>query len=270
MERPEYILCITEGEDLEKDILALMDEYLLKSKKPLKIISYKTDIYNLYRAIKNDESIATFDLIKETIQKQYNKQSDSSEIKKEYENISKIKKYHIAETFLFFDYDGHINNHKLDNPDEVIHELLSFFDNKKDADRGKLYISYPMAEAFKDTCFESNTPKTTPIHLGKEYKSSVNKLYSGKHFETTCNEQTIYFIFSYHLKSANFLNTGSFKLPMTVEGYKTIANQTSLFNQQKIKYIDTNKSVLVLSAFPLFVVEYFKEERLQTLIQCLP
>ncbi|MEY3996054.1 MAG: hypothetical protein RL344_397, partial [Pseudomonadota bacterium] len=58
MERPEYILCITEGEDLEKDILALMDEYLLKSKKPLKIISYKTDIYNLYRAIKNDESIA--------------------------------------------------------------------------------------------------------------------------------------------------------------------------------------------------------------------
>jgi hypothetical protein len=270
MERPECILCITEGECLEKDVLTLMDKYVLKSKTPLKIISYKTDIYNLYRAIKNDESIATFDLIKETIEKQYNKRSDSSEIKKEYENISKIKKYHIAETFLFFDYDGHIKNHKLDNPDEAVRELLSFFDNETDADRGKLYISYPMVEAFKDKCFESNTPKTTEINLGGKYKSSVNSFYDGKHFETTCNEQTLHFIFSYHLKVANFLNTKKFEMPTNIEQCKIIAQQKNIFSLQQNEYINTQKSVLVLSSFPLFVVEYFKEERLQTFIQYLP
>ncbi len=70
-------------------------------------------------------------------------------------------------------------------------------------------------------------------------------------------------------KSANFLSTGSFKLPIKVDDYKKIAEQIGILTQQKAEYIDKNKSVLVLSGFPLFIIEYLKEEKLSKLIDCL-
>ena len=44
------------------------------------------------------------------------------------------------------------------------------------------------------------------------------------------------------------------------EIYSNMINQESIFNKQLDKYISQEEKVLVLSAFPFFLIEYFGEE----------
>ena len=44
------------------------------------------------------------------------------------------------------------------------------------------------------------------------------------------------------------------------EIYFNMMNQESIFNKQLDKYISKEEKVLVLSAFPFFLIEYFGEE----------
>ena len=65
------------------------------------------------------------------------------------------------------------------------------------------------------------------------------------------------FIISENLKRCLFL------LEITninYEIYSNMINQESIFNKQLDKYISKEEKVLVLSAFPFFLIEYFGEE----------
>ena len=66
-----------------------------------------------------------------------------------------------------------------------------------------------------------------------------------------------FFIISENLKRCLFL------LEITninYEIYSNMINQESIFNKQLDKYISQEEKVLVLSAFPFFLIEYFGEE----------
>ena len=66
------------------------------------------------------------------------------------------------------------------------------------------------------------------------------------------------FIISENLKRCLFL----FELEKSINYavYNNIINQKSIFNKQLDKYISKEEKVLVLSAFPFFLIEYFGEE----------
>jgi hypothetical protein len=55
---------------------------------------------------------------------------------------------------------------------------------------------------------------------------------------------------SKHLKKANFLVNGQCKNP------NSVIEQHDIFNAQLKKHIDPNKEVAVLSALPLFYLDY--------------
>ena len=134
--------------------------------------------------------------------------------------------------------------------------MLNKFDNE--TEKGKLYISYPMVEALK--------------HLKKDKLDINNYLVEAKtriNYKNFVSQNTDYenlvnltkgnwlFIISENLKRCLFL------LEITninYELYYHMINQESIFNKQLDKYISQEEKVLVLSAFPFFLLEYFGEE----------
>lgn len=236
----KVILCVTEGEKTEVKIIPQLQKYFMTHDK-LEIISFEAEIYQFYRQIKdlNDDFLDTFAVLKirhpqDDIFKQYTR-SD------------------IAEIYLFFDYDGHATQ----ADDQAIIEMLSYF--KNETDMGKLYISYPMIEAFKDPLPSppSNIPKKILISSGSQYKKIVNQEQTNQHFhkigslqKSDWEQQLIL-----HLKTGHFITQQLFTLP----DYKTVIsalNQASIFHHQKTQYIDIAKEIAILSVLPFFLVEY--------------
>ena len=60
------------------------------------------------------------------------------------------------------------------------------------------------------------------------------------------------FIIKEHSKKANFIVNDNFEFP------NKIIEQIKIFENQKEKYINVNNKVAVLSAFPLFLLDYYE------------
>ena len=245
--KKEFIAIISEGEKTEKQIINNLENNFTTFSDKIIFLSYKANIYNLFREIEEDEDIDIISLLKE-------KQIKANKIRNDVENIdvSNINSDDISQIYLFFDYDGHTENAS----DEEIVKMLNKFDNE--TENGKLYISYPMVEALK--------------HLKKDKLDINNYLVEAKtriNYKNFVSQNTDYenlvnltkgnwlFIISENLKRCLFLLE---IININYEIYSNMINQESIFNKQLDKYISKEEKVLVLSAFPFFLIEYFGEE----------
>ena len=245
--KKEFIAIISEGEKTEKQIINNLENNFTTFSDKIIFLSYKANIYNLFREIEEDEDIDIISLLKE-------KQIKANKIRNDVENIdvSNINSDDISQIYLFFDYDGHDSEYS----NEKIRQMIEIFNNE--TENGKLYISYPMVEALK--------------HLKKDKLDINNYLVEAKtriNYKNFVSQNTDYenlvnltkgnwlFIISENLKRCLFL------LEITninYEIYSNMINQESIFNKQLDKYISKEEKVLVLSAFPFFLIEYFGEE----------
>ena len=245
--KKEFIAIISEGEKTEKQIINNLENNFKNFSNKIIFLSYKANIYNLFKEIEEDEDIDIISLLKE-------KQIKANKIRNDVENIdvSNINSDDISQIYLFFDYDGHTENAS----DEEIVKMLNKFDNE--TENGKLYISYPMVEALK--------------HLKKDKLDINNYLVEAKtriNYKNFVSQNTDYenlvnltkgnwfFIISENLKRCLFLLEIA---NINYEIYSNMINQESIFNKQLDKYISKEEKVLVLSAFPFFLIEYFGEE----------
>jgi len=245
--KKEYIAIISEGEKTEKQIINNLENNFKNFSNKIIFLSYKANIYSLFKEIEEDEDIDIISLLKE-------KQIKANKMRNDVENIdvSNINSDDISQIYLFFDYDGHTENAS----DEEIVKMLNKFDNE--TENGKLYISYPMVEALK--------------HLKKDKLDINNYLVEAKtriNYKNFVSQNTDYenlvnltkgnwlFIISENLKRCLFLLE---IININYEIYSNMINQESIFNKQLDKYISKEEKVLVLSAFPFFLIEYFGEE----------
>ena len=245
--KKEFIAIISEGEKTEKQIINNLERNFTAFSNKIIFLSYKANIYNLFREIEEDEDIDIINLLKERQIKANEVREDVQEI-----DVSNINSDDISQIYLFFDYDGHTENAS----DEEIVKMLNKFDNE--TENGKLYISYPMVEALK--------------HLKKDKLDINNYLVEAKtriNYKNFVSQNTDYenlvnltkgnwlFIISENLKRCLFLLE---IININYEIYSNMINQESIFNKQLNKYISKEEKVLVLSAFPFFLIEYFGEE----------
>ncbi|WP_459510077.1 hypothetical protein [Aquirufa sp. ROCK2-A2] len=205
--------------------------------------AYCTTIYKMYGEISADPDLDTFNLIKN--------------VPINFEILKDFKRTDFAEIYLFFDYDGHVSN----ADDQKLQDLLSFF--TEETDKGKLMISYPMAESLRHIedlqTFEN---LTVDINQLSTYKSLTTQLgiVDFKHFnDYTLQTWTI--LIDLHLKKMNYIVLNSFQFP------ENHADQLTLFSKQKEKYIDLNNSVAVLSSFPVFLFDYYGNGNLKAKLQ---
>lgn len=250
------ILIISEGTNPDKKII----EHLLKIYKnkniQYQIETYDTNVYMLYEEIKKEyrDDIEDLQIIPILRQKKAS---------------FKFNKDNFTEIYLFFDYDIHHNEFLgHENPDilnEQLKEMLTYF-NDETGDRGKLYINYPMVEAFFHVDLNDDS-KLKDLHIDislvKRYKATpeLNKLKS--QFNQNCEKfdfEKMNLICKQHIMKENFIINGSYIIP-DYSNYCNL-NQAFIFENQLIKYINLNK-ISILSIFPRFIIDYFGEEIFQ-------
>ena len=132
------ILAIVEGEKKEVKLLERLSEIFITDSAPA-IVSYKSSLYKLYNYLHSyGDSLEDLDVLM---------------VLKEHEPDEEKKKLfddRYTDVLLIFDFDPQDEEFRV----ERIRELMEFFNDS--TDRGKLYINYPMIEAFyhlrKDDC----------------------------------------------------------------------------------------------------------------------
>lgn len=64
-----------------------------------------------------------------------------------------------------------------------------------------------------------------------------------------------------HLKKMNFIMNGDYEIP------NNHFSQFQIFSKQLEKYIKQDKTIAVLSAFPIYLFDYFGYQRIQKFIK---
>ncbi|WP_196888171.1 hypothetical protein [Aureivirga sp. CE67] len=226
------ILFVFEGKKPETSIFESFNNCFPNEKFNIHC-AYYTTIYNFYNKISKDEDFDTFSILKS--------QPQNKDI------LNSFNRNDFAEIYLFFDYDGHTSS----ADDELLISILSFFN--EETEHGKLYISYPMVEALRHYSdkldFKNLTAKISELtnYKGRASTESEDKY---KHFHQYTSEIWLH-LTEEHLSKLNYIITNNYIFP------SKYYEQIKLFEKQKEKYIETNESVSVLSAFPLFIFDYF-------------
>lgn len=186
-----------------------------------------------------------------------------------------------SEVYLFFDLDCQHNvrgerSLSIQEKNRRIQELLEFF--KDETEHGKLYLSYPMVEALKYTkklpdpdfdtyaipLAECTGFKDKASHFSGYPNTDFMDLYhsSKKRDERRIEEVRANWrlLVQQHSRKAQVICSSKSEYPTNVDEI----GQLPLFQKQRMMMEDpTQPSVSIVSAFPLFLVEYFGLSRFQ-------
>lgn len=248
----QIILCVTEGGYKKSKIneVSFINKYLKPkylSKENIEFLCYGTNIYELFRELQNDEFLDTYSIIQKNI-----KDPDIQPPTYDRDDI--------AEIYLFFDLDNHATQRKLISKDiDSISKMLDLFDNE--TDNGKLYISYPMFEAYKHPI---QTQRISNLSIGAHYKKNVASICDKKleQLNKLSIEQWNEYLFTHFRYINEFLhNSNSLPEQYIVENF----TQSFIYQKQLEEYIEPNETVCVVSPFVLFLLDYLGNNLLNKL-----
>lgn len=194
----------------------------------------------------------------------YNK---NAKLKANYDKFLQYREKDFSEIFLFFDYDFHFKNMKLENWNEHLKTMLDFFN--EETDNGKLYINYPMVESIRytkqlpDANYHSYTVKRSDCCKFKNMASSFSE-YTGLAFIQLTDamdndgkkaiKQNWEYLIQQNVAKANCLCFGKNDYPTK----KVELSQMKIFLSQLKDYVYKEECcVSILNAFPLFLYDYF-------------
>lgn len=254
------ILFIVEGLKDEpkylQQFIKFHDEKLLENGNkviPIIVQSYGTLVYDLYKRISaqfEEDEFETIPVLTEIFREkniEYDKSLDNSE--------------DFSDVYLFFDLDAHYNLKRSNRNEKMykkIKELVDFF--KESTEKGKLLISYPMFEALQ--CFDDGfllnnevLLHTFNIYDVKKGKSTTTfkKVYKNINSADSIYRKPDYCYEKIENLTKYFIATSLY----LVKDINEINNSTIIFQRQYNKFIDLQNEVVVLSAFPHFLVDIF-------------
>lgn len=250
----ERILFILEGNSSERIIAYTLQKCLFSEGTFIECV-FDAEIYQLYQKIK-DENFAV-----DIVELLRTRTPENEKILKQYNRDS------FAYIYLFFDYDAHSSL----ADDEKLKKLLTFFDNE--TEQGKLFINYPMIEALKHfrdmDSFRSLTAKCKGRNCPNLCCEERTMCLKEPHYKTIAAQNNIPCLNNLHydnktwktliiahLCKMNDLVVDEFSLP------DTIHSQSAVFEKQLEKYVlQECPIVAVLSAFPMFVLDFFGCEK---------
>lgn len=237
----DKILFIFEGANSEKEIVTSVTNQFTFNSSLIQCV-FDADIYQLYKLISADEDLDTFTIIK-------NRHNNAN-------ILDGYTRKNFAEIYLFFDYDGHDTF----ADDDSISDILRIFN--QETETGKLLISYPMVEAIKhlgDHVDFKNLKVKCKENIG--YKKMVGEIVP-HHLQALkrLTKAAWSEILDEHLKKMNFIVNNDFILP------NEYTPQGVIFQNQLSKYISIDESVAVLSAFPVFLFDYYGYGKISTFI----
>lgn len=236
------ILFVFEGQRSEFNVWkGLVPYYWDGLSKSVVLSAYCSNIYSLFNKLKGDDGLDLFSILK------------ADERNSHY--LANVNRESISEIYLFFDYDGHDTN----AGDNKLKEMLELFN--EETDHGRLLVSYPMVEAIRHLRKESVFSDLHVSCTEKNYKHLVSQDSDRNFMDVTKYAKSLWdFVISEHCKKLNSLMVGVFDFP--VMRY----TQSQIFDAQCMKNIAPRQEVAVLSAFPIFLLDYFGVEKMRDIL----
>lgn len=243
----EKLLFVFEGEKTEPQIFKSLKNTLFSDITEFELYAcYGSHIYSLYKILEKDDDLDIVELLREK-----NKQ-----------RLNGISRNDIALIYLFFDYDPQTNQES----DEVIQQMLKKFSNE--TENGKLFISYPMVEAVKDSASEKflcDEQRTILVEDSKNYKNTVHtKIESVLKYFAKYTTTTWQRIIKQNLQQASWILYDNDVMP-DIDTAKQMS-QSDIYQAEYNKYVTKQNRIAILSAFPFFVMEYFPKDFIQNKI----
>ena len=240
MKNKNYILMVFEGEKTEKIIVDNLRKYYLNEKSNVIIYGlYCNVIYDVYEKSHDEEGELVYDIL-----------PILQEIPQNKDILKDITRDQVSEIYLFFDHDAHSHLSDIKKLDL----MLEHFNNE--TEYGKLYISYPMVESIKHI---DSKELTYLITDNKKYKKTVNDETKKEYIQINKYTKDIWqeIIFK-HSKRLGFLFTDKLIL------LDNIFTQKEIYMQQLKKYIKPDNKVIILSSFPIFLIDYYGYKAFKT------
>ncbi len=264
------VLFVFEGVRPEENLFNAIDNLFLRIGSEKIVCTFHTNIYKLYEEIYgNDENVDDVDTVA-TLKDWLLKKGDNTLVNYTSDSFSEI--------YLFFDYDPHAaqsNNLSIDVLNDHVRKMLELFNNE--TEHGKLFISYPMSEAFRytkrlpdngfydytcslDECSDFKTNSAIFSYYKNTDFISYNRCKSDDDRIVVFNNWKL--LFAQNVAKANYICSSNNKIPLS----KNDISQDRIFNGQLKKYIIPKGVISILSAFPLFMFEYLPIDELPTTI----
>lgn len=262
------ILFVFEGKD-DSNVFKTIEHLFFKKNKERLICCFNQNIYELFRLM--HESDFTEDIV--SVIRDRIVFSEGNPLA----GVTDVSD--VSEVYLFFDYDFQNKNLSLDECNDQIEEMLSFFNDENE--NRKLYINYPMLESLRctgklpDENYWQYTVKREVCNDFKNWLTVEHPFYKSMDFavlpvnkkkgelrlakvsedqkaKLTTNWQ---YLKQQNVSKANYICTGKNVMPEKKEA----VGQKLIFENQVEKYVhQTDCRVSILNAFPLFLYEYFK------------
>lgn len=255
------ILFVFEGTRREPDIFRTL-EFLFFPKGQTIVCAFGNNIYELYRQLVQLDGAGDIVSLLRDIYRDNPDNPFSPE----------VKSSDFSEIFLFFDYDFQNKNITLAQMNQQVTEMLTLFDDE--TENGKLYINYPMIEAIRytkelpdDHYYEYTVSRTACRDKGFKDLAQQFSAYGSLDFivldfrrepsRRKCDKvkQNWSLLEKQTVVKANYICNETLSMPIN----KETISQIRIFEAQLSKYINPKNEVSILSAFPLFNYDYFKQ-----------
>lgn len=232
------ILFLVEGEKMEPKIMRhVLSVYGLGEK--YEIISYKTNIYGLYEIMFAEGHPEDWDLLQ--IMKERANESESD-----------IFNYRYSDMVLIFDLDPQHPGFSV----KKIREMAAYF--VESSDMGKLYINYPMVEAFyhmksvPDMEYNSYEIAAEDVYKRGRYKSCVKKLCGCSSFDNFFRrverKEQCGVLIRQNLDKAKILTH------VDLDG-RDVPEQTHILDAE-LRYLENEEKIKVLCTCVFFIADY--------------
>ena len=251
------ILVVMEGKQPEGNIFSRLQrsfpEELADFKENLVKTVFTSNIYELYETL--CEKGVDWDVVEAL--KKHNKNNSE---------IQNLKRAEFSQTFLFFDLDAHCRKDLATDLIKV-NDLIHYFTDE--TEMGKMYISYPMVESTNVCDYDFGLMGDAQRLFAiddckndgyKKFANNLNALYSEKMCRAN-NRDNWLWICSANYKKARWIIKGN---AVGWEDDLIQMDQKSIFKGE-LRFIQENKSVAALSAFPFFLKEYIGSEKTKRL-----
>ncbi len=228
------VLIVVEGPGIDVSLMTrLFDVYALNLDR--EIVSYNTHIHSLYNVMFKNQDPEDLDLL-QILKSREKDQSRKKLFDEKYTDI-----------LLIFDMDPHDDQYSHDN----IQEMVAYF--TESTDTGKLYLNYPMVEAFY-------LMKDIPDHDYNSYVATLDEL-KDKSFKSRVNSENRngdYRKFGATKEECSSVIKQNIEKACKIVGIehniKNIPQATVL--KAQIKNLKDNEEVFVLSTCGSFISEY--------------
>lgn len=240
------ILFVFEGKSMEPSIMRNLENIFFSQLDGKIIVSiFDCEIFQLYQELKDDEYLDIVSVLKE--KKDLNDQLKNYDSSEDFSSI-----------YLFFDHDAHSHSElEYDKYSKMIEELLNHFDNE--TENGKLFISYPMVEALKDTLIDTSDCDRdcyAYIPFNINYKEKVNenckksdfKKWTYEDWKAVIIENLVRYLI---LAGCAYENISQ----ITYRDLLSRIEQIEILKCQN-RFLKQKNKIAILSGFPFFLIDY--------------